>query len=92
MQAEQTTGASSGWCPSPAAPLHFLGSGEPQAPNSLCSPRAPFVTDGTQHSHRTIFLGEVSLDLYQSHLSTDAWPKFFLLPTPECPSWVWVGS
>ena len=62
------------------------------SPNLLFSPRAPFVTDGTQHSHRAIFLGEVSLDLCQSHLSTDAWPKFFLLPTLERPSWVWVGQ
>lgn len=61
-------------------------------PNSLFSLRVPFLTDGTQHSHRTIFLGEVRLDLCQSHLSTDAWPKFFLLPTPEFPSWKWVGQ
>lgn len=91
-RAQQTTGASSVWRLAPAARLHFLGPGEPQAPNLLFSPRAPFVTDGTQHSHRAIFLGEVSLDLCQSHLSTDAWPKFFLLPTLERPSWVWVGQ
>lgn len=72
--------------------LNFWDPWEPRAPNSLSSPRAAFAADSTQHSHRTIFLGEVSLDLYQSHLQTDAWPKFLLLSTPEFSSWKLVGE